>query len=90
MENESLLKVFVVTEEVYRDRKIHVVTMSLTGAKKECMRAMGMEHTGNSVYWHDPEKDRPDRCFQVDRGHLEMVCDGSSLPFRIEWKSTLP
>lgn len=83
--------VFVVTEEIYRDRKVYAVSMSLNGAKLACLAAMGLTRKAiNRVNWVDPELERPGYRFQMDQGYLEMFSEGTPLPFRIEWKSVLP
>lgn len=80
---------FIVTEEVYRNTKIHKVALSLRSAKLAALVAMGLTGNAKTVYWVDEGKGHARETFAMDQGKLKMFQDGSELPFAIEWRAAI-
>lgn len=79
---------FVLTEEVYQDRKVKAVSGDIRALKTEAIRLMGVNGNAGKVVWVDPERETQYR-FQAGKGHLQMFHDGQECPFRIQWFTPL-
>ena len=75
---------FVLTEEIYRDRKVKAVSADLRALKTEAIRLMGVNGNPGKTSWVDPEQETQYR-FQAGKGYLQMWHDGQECPFRIQW-----